>query len=268
MDALHLSSAEMDRIARLWTQGTHDFPPDASIVIPAYNEEVALQRTIRAVAQAVFACGTKAELVVVNNASTDDTAGVAQRLGAIVAHEPHKGLSYARQTGVLNAASPVILSTDADTTVGSDWTKSHLRHYDRKKVVGVVGGHRFEGAHPLMTAYKASAYVVQSVSAALGYGSNGHWSGCNTSYRRESVLEVGGYEPGFDLGEDWLISHKLSEVGEMRFDPSQPITVTTSGRRFDTAAKVFAEARTKILALVRGKLYLHSTEGRSFEDIR
>ena len=122
--------------------------------------------------------------------------------------------------------------------------------------------------HALMKVYKAGAYVVQSVSAAFGYGDEGHWAGCNTSYRRDSVLQVGGYEPGFDLEEDWLISQKLGAVGEMRFDPSQPITVTTSGRRFDTAAKVCAEARSKVLSLVRGKLYSHSKEGRSFEDIR
>lgn len=257
----------MDRISGIWTESGRG-RLEGSIVVPAYNEAACIQETIVALAKSVFGTGCKVELIVVNNASTDDTAGLAARLGAVVVDEGQKGLSYARQAGVVRASGPVILSTDADTRVGPRWTQGHLRHYGRRDIAGVVGTNDFEGAHWLYRIHRAGASVVHAAAHLVGRGPKGHWSGCNMSYRTDAVREVGGYEPGSDFGEDRMISQKLEQVGLMILDTSEDLRVVTSGRRFDTAAKVGSHIIEKIGMLASGKLYGRRQNGRTFTDIR
>ena len=66
-----------------------------SIVIPAYNEEKYIGDCLRS----IVATRTDEilEIIVIDNASTDDTAMVAQQFpGVHVVHEPQKGLTRAR----------------------------------------------------------------------------------------------------------------------------------------------------------------------------
>ncbi len=253
----------MDQISSVWSK-----QPETSIVVPAYNESKVLASTIRAMAKAVFVGGTKTELLVIDNASTDETAEIAERLGARIVHEKKKGLSYAREAGIQNAAGDIILSTDADTRVGPQWIRCHERHYADGNIVGVVGGHRFEGAHSLLVFYKACARAVQKLASLTSQGPKGHWSGCNTSYRTRTVRDVGGYDPGRDQAEDLIISMKLQRIGTVLFDPSPEISVVTDGRRFDTASKVMHETCRKLRMLSRGSLYSPPDKPQTFEDIR
>jgi glycosyltransferase involved in cell wall biosynthesis len=58
--------------------------PRVSIIIPAYNEEYLLEATLRAVGDGIAAIGVPAEVIVVDDGSTDRTAGIARDQGARV----------------------------------------------------------------------------------------------------------------------------------------------------------------------------------------
>lgn len=81
-----------------------------SVVIPAFNEEQAIAGVVRAVpAEQVK------EILVVDNASTDDTAKQAARAGARVIHEPRPGYGFACLAGAKAAAdADVIVFLDGD----------------------------------------------------------------------------------------------------------------------------------------------------------
>jgi dolichyl-phosphate beta-glucosyltransferase len=91
-----------------------------SIVIPAYNEEQRLPRTLRAVAAYVARGRRRAEIIVVDDGSTDGTSAVTLALASTVpavrlirlARNGGKGLAV--RTGVVNAAGQTILFCDAD----------------------------------------------------------------------------------------------------------------------------------------------------------
>ncbi len=71
-----------------------------SFVVPAYNEEKTLTRNLAAIIAEIARCGCKAEVIVVNNASTDGTGVVAASFPeVIVVDEPVKGLVQARKAG-------------------------------------------------------------------------------------------------------------------------------------------------------------------------
>jgi len=86
-----------------------------SVVIPAHNEQAFLEAAIRSVRQQQV----KAEVIVVENGSTDGTAEIAQRLADGVAQtEAPLGFSRARNLGAAIAHGEILVFLDADSRMG------------------------------------------------------------------------------------------------------------------------------------------------------
>ena len=84
--------------------------PSVTVVLPARDEAGALPGVLQRIPAGY-------EVVVVDNASTDDTAAVAQRLGARVVHEAIPGYGAAVHAGLLAASTDIVCFLDADGSV-------------------------------------------------------------------------------------------------------------------------------------------------------
>lgn len=96
-----------------------------SVVIPAYNEAGRIGPTLEAVGTWLSKQNFDAEVIVVDNRSSDDTAevvrGSAQNFPVIrLVHEKRGGKGYAVQTGMLAAQGEVVLFMDADNSTSID----------------------------------------------------------------------------------------------------------------------------------------------------
>jgi dolichyl-phosphate beta-glucosyltransferase len=94
--------------------------PKYSIVIPAYNERARILATLRSVVETVRAHGWSAEVIVVNDGSTDETAKLVRDF-ALSAPEVHLmenprncGKGYSVRSGLLHAQGEIVMFTDAD----------------------------------------------------------------------------------------------------------------------------------------------------------
>jgi dolichyl-phosphate beta-glucosyltransferase len=91
-----------------------------SIIIPAYNESERLAVSLPKVQDYVHASGLQAEIIVVNDGSTDDTAEVVRRFARLrpdvrlLENPGNRGKGYSVRNGMLNATGDVMLFTDAD----------------------------------------------------------------------------------------------------------------------------------------------------------
>ena len=83
--------------------------------------------------------GREMETIVVDDGSTDDTSAVGHRHGArVIRHPANRGLSAARNSGVLAAGAPVVAFLDDDCVPEPSWARKLLAaHGDG--VIGVGG---------------------------------------------------------------------------------------------------------------------------------
>jgi len=107
-------------------------PPELSIVIPSFNEELRLPVTLAQVSAYIRASKRETEVIVVDDGSTDRTADVAnsfrgeiQRL-RVVANKKNRGKGYSVRHGMLEARGRVVLFTDADLSAPIDETDKLL----------------------------------------------------------------------------------------------------------------------------------------------
>lgn len=95
-------------------------PLDLSIVIPAFNEERRLPRTLERVREYLRDAHPACEVIVVDDGSTDGTAGVVARLQKempelrLLSNGRNRGKGYSVRHGMLEARGRVALFTDAD----------------------------------------------------------------------------------------------------------------------------------------------------------
>src|SRR5690606_11307900 len=94
-----------------------------AFVIPAYNEEALIGKCLESVLAEIDRSGVPADVIVVNNASTDRTGEIARSFERVrVVDEPKKGLVNARDAGfAAREGYDLVASLDSDTMVPEGW---------------------------------------------------------------------------------------------------------------------------------------------------
>ena len=94
--------------------------PNYSIVIPAYNESARIPATLESVIAAIRANQWNAEVIVVNDGSTDSTAQLVSEIALqapevrLIENPGNRGKGYSVRSGVLQAHGEIVMFTDAD----------------------------------------------------------------------------------------------------------------------------------------------------------
>ena len=100
------------------------------MIVPAHNAEATLGRTIAALLAQEF--DGSAEIVVVDDASTDGTAAVAEAAGVeVLRTQAQCGPGAARNAGVAAASGRLLAFTDADCEPGPEWLREGVAASDR-----------------------------------------------------------------------------------------------------------------------------------------
>src|SRR5215210_1523518 len=87
-----------------------------SVVIPCLNEAQSIAECVRRASKTLEEHDIPGEVVVVDNGSTDGSAELAERAGALVVHEERRGYGSAYLAGLAVARGDYIVMADADLT--------------------------------------------------------------------------------------------------------------------------------------------------------
>lgn len=90
--------------------------PTVSIVMPCLNEEQTVGMCVRTALDWLARSGYDGEVIVVDNGSTDDSASIAESVGARVVHEPARGYGNAIRRGFAEAKGEWLVMGDCDGT--------------------------------------------------------------------------------------------------------------------------------------------------------
>ncbi|HEX9503673.1 MAG TPA: glycosyltransferase family 2 protein [Patescibacteria group bacterium] len=206
-----------------------------SFVIPAYNEETQIAKCLISVIKAIDKKFQDFEIIVVNNASIDNTAPIARSFEHVkVVDEPVKGLSRARQAGFLASTGDLIANIDADTLPTSEWINKVMTEFSKNpSLVALSGPYIYYDLSTTYNFFIRIFYYLGFISYLFNrfiFRSSSMLQGGNYVVRREALEKIGGFDPKFTFyGEDTDTARKLHEVGDVKFTFDLPMN--TSGRR-------------------------------------
>jgi glycosyltransferase involved in cell wall biosynthesis len=172
--------------------------PVVTVVIPARNEENFIVRAVASVAAQDYPLESL-ECIVVDNGSTDRTAGVAARFGherseldIKVENEPIPGVGRAKNRGASVARGEILIFMDADSRMDSGLAKDVAAAWKSGHPAGsirIVADSR----HPL----DRSFFALMEVGKVL-FGIRSQMMYCENALFRD----VGGFDPALHLAED------------------------------------------------------------------
>jgi len=204
---------------------TQHKPLRFSIVVPALNEARYIADTLDSIKRQDFTGSW--EVIVVDNASTDNTAIIAERLGARVVKETRLGICYARQKGTELAQGEIVISTDADTVFKNNWLTNIDKAFQaNKNCVAVAGPCKYTNGplwgeiYPILLF--GFVYIVSKLTGRVVY-----ITATNTAFKKSTWS---GYNTELTQGGDELdLLRNLQKRGKVIFNLNNPSY--TSARR-------------------------------------
>ncbi len=200
-----------------------------SLIIPAYNEEAYIGGCLDSVI--AHASGEFFEIIVVDNASTDNTAKIASSYpGVRVVHEPKKGLPLARERGRLESTGEFLAYIDADCRLHPLWLPLAKKIFsERPEAVSISGPAKYWDASPWQRFVLGFFWWV---SSPLMYRVVGYMIfGAHFIVKRDALERIGGFDVEINFyGEDTDLARRLGHVGKTIF--RMDFYILSSARRF------------------------------------
>lgn len=180
---------------------------DITVVIPAWRSREFVEAAIRSVqAQTLH----PRELIVVDDASGDGTAGAARALGAtVIEHESNQGVGQSRNDGISAANTEWIATLDAD----DEWLPHHLETlWEPRDQHVLVSAAAITMSDPRVLGWaRRRRLILDSPAKAVVPEPCIRTSG--VMFRREDAVAVGGFRPELPRAQDLDLWLRLLERG-------------------------------------------------------
>lgn len=201
--------------------------PPVSIIVPAYNEGVVIESSIRSLLNLQY---SNLEIIVVDDGSSDDTYERAKRYEGRqggntvvrVVKKENGGKGDALNHGIELSKGEFVLTVDADSRLEPASLLYAVQHFKNPKVGAVAGNVKVGNRHNMLTKMQALEYIE---GLNMVRRSQGYFSAVNIIpgplglFRREVLKEIGGYELD-TFAEDCDITIKLLSYGyKIEYEP-------------------------------------------------
>jgi len=225
-----LLQGDVPRLETEWSNGRVASAPvrtvQISIVVPAYNCADVIGRQLEALReQEAFA---DAELIVVDDSSTDRTAEVLQGWRGslpnlrIITLDNGGSPSAARNAGLREAKGEFVLFCDADDVVQPGWVDAMASALEKHDVVG--GALAFDALNPGWPDWVRTRPPDDSLALSADHLPFAHTG--NLGVRRSTALELGGFDVSMPTSEDQDFSWRAIRAGhELGFSRAAVVQV-------------------------------------------
>ena len=221
----YATSRLYDRLTNeVYKRNARVYPPAGvvSIVIPAFNEEDNIQKTLNSILtqNILYKYKDYFECIVVDNESTDRTADIAKQYCQVISAP--RGKLNARDAGIKHASGDIIVSCDADCYYPPNWLNLLIRHFHRKDVVAVHA--------PFLVQGNILVRIGYIWAAAIPLVSRYKMSGANSAFLKSVYFTVNGFDLSTDqfnreaiaAEEEVYFRRKLTYLGTVIFEVQAP----------------------------------------------
>lgn len=186
--------------------------PTVSIIIPAYNEEKFLPGCLASIGELDYPAG-KFEVIVIDNGSKDTTRYIAKKHGAIILENSTMNVSGLRNLGAQEASGEILAFVDADCSVTVDWLKVSMKYFEDQSIAAWGAPANIP---PDATWVQSTWYIIRKNKHIIH---DTDWlESMNLFTRRQSFLEVGGFDETLVTCEDVDLCYRLKDLGRIVSD--------------------------------------------------
>ncbi|MFD1213025.1 bifunctional polysaccharide deacetylase/glycosyltransferase family 2 protein [Arthrobacter sp. GCM10027362] len=222
------------RQKRLQWQAVADVElPFVSIILPVYNEEPVVLKTLAALRASDYPAF---EVIAVNDGSTDNTLAVLRQHARQwpqlrVLTQSNAGKSAASNFGISQARGGIIVTLDGDTVFEPQTVRMLARHFlgVNGGRVGAVAGHvKVGNRRNLLTAWQSLEYISGICVTRMAEGLIGAISivpGACAAWRREALVQAGGYSHD-TMAEDADLTLYIQKLGYRIVQENQAVAWT------------------------------------------
>ncbi len=194
-----------------------------SVIIPARNEGLKIGQCLDALFNQSYP-KSLTELIVVNDFSSDDTFNVASvhqakcvilNLSDYVQDDLNSYKKKAIETGIAHSSGELILCTDADCTMGTDWIKTMVSAYEKENIYFIAAPVKISGRRNWLSVFQTLDFIsLQGITGAAVYKNlYPMCNGANLGYSRKAYEAVDGFSDIDNIasGDDMLLMKKIQE---------------------------------------------------------
>jgi GT2 family glycosyltransferase len=199
------------------------FPPEmdwprVSVVVCSCNGARTIGETCEALLDLDY---PDYEVIVIDDGSQDATGAIASRFGFKVVSTENRGLSAARNTGLEAATGEIVAYVDDDAAPDPHWLR-YLVHTFETTEFAAVGGPNIPPVDDPPTAACVARAPGGPIHVLLSDTEAEHIPGCNMAFRRDALMEIGGFDEGFTTAGDdvdvcWRIQDRSWKIA---FNPA------------------------------------------------
>jgi cellulose synthase/poly-beta-1,6-N-acetylglucosamine synthase-like glycosyltransferase len=194
------------------------FTPPVSILVPAHNEEVGIERAVRSLAGSRYA--GPLEVIVVDDGSSDATAAIAQRLAAELApvrllRQANAGKAAALNRALSASRHDILVTVDADTVFEPQTLALLVQRFSEPHVGAISGNTKVGNRRGLLGRWQHIEYVMGFNLDRRMYevlGCTPTVPGAIGAFRRQALYDIGGVS-GATLAEDTDITLDIGRAG-------------------------------------------------------
>lgn len=198
-----------------------------SIIIPTYNEEATLHRSLSCLSEQTIP-RDQYELIVVDGNSRDKSREIAGKYADMVFIQESERVGGARNDGFMRSQFDLVATTDADSYIPPNWVEELLRSFQRPDVVQTYGPVSTIVDTPRNRLY--AKLFNGMIWAGAGTGLWHYTLGCNTAFKKDALIRAGMYR-NYDAGDDLEIPLRMKKEGKVYFNRN--LVVGFDFRRYD-----------------------------------
>jgi len=205
---------------------TDDELPKVSIIIPAYNEERSIARTIESISASDYP-KNKLEIIVVNDGSKDKTYEIAKKYKSKLVKvftKKNGGKGTALNLALKKCTGEFIFTMDADTFVAPRSVKEMTRYFKNPEVMSVTPSMLIHEPKGLLQRVQQAEYLFGLfIRKAFSSVNAIHVTpGAFSAYRKTFFDKYGGYDET-NITEDLEMSLRIQHAGySIEYSPESP----------------------------------------------